>query len=70
MSRSDKQMADEMHKHNLAKQKIEELWKSSPGSFNATEVAKQVDHIQPTFSRALFPTGKTEMKPPHVTYKH
>lgn len=73
MSRSDKHIADNIYKHNLAKNNIEELWKASPGSFNATEVAKHVKHIQPSFSRALFqntPPTIHKMKPPHTIVKH
>ena len=74
MARSDKHIADNIYKHNLAKNKIEELWKASPGSFNAMEVAKQVNNIQPSFSRALFQNTPTnypnKMKPPHTIIKH
>ena len=74
MSRSDKHIAENIYQHNLAKNKIEELWKASPGSFNAMEVAKHVDNIQPSFSLALFqntpPNSPNKMKPPHITFKH
>lgn len=73
MSRSDKQITNMIYDHTVAKNKLEELWKASPGSFNATEAAKHVDRIiKPTFSRALFqqPSSSTTMQPPHTTYKH